>query len=341
MIAGVREILEFWKGDDVTSTNSQAFVKSQGERPLWIALALTSVFLIAEVVGGILTNSLALISDAAHMFTDAAALGVSLAAIRIGRRPADGKRTFGYYRFEILAAAFNAILLFLVAMYIIYEAYDRIGNPAQIESMSMLAVAAIGLVVNLICMRLLNKDKDESLNIKGAYLEVWSDMLGSIGVIAGAVVIKLTGWSWVDSVIAVAIGLWVLPRTWTLLKESINVLLEGVPEGLGVDEIKAELLAFEGVVDVHELHVWSISSGKASLTAHIVSPFEPGRWTMLTAEIQRLLGDRFAIYHSTIQLENSVCIQGVAEHSYQSSVQQKDMSSPTGLAKIAAPSQDR
>lgn len=322
----------------MTSTNSQAFVKSQGERPLWIALALTSVFLIAEVVGGILTNSLALISDAAHMFTDAAALGVSLAAIRIGRRPADGKRTFGYYRFEILAAAFNAILLFLVAMYIIYEAYERIGNPAQIESMSMLAVAAIGLVVNLVSMRLLNKDKDESLNIKGAYLEVWSDMLGSIGVIAGAVVIKLTGWSWVDSVIAVAIGLWVLPRTWTLLKESINVLLEGVPEGLGVDEIKTTLVGVEGVVDVHELHVWSISSGKASLTVHLVSPFKPERWPALTVDIQRLLGERFAIFHSTIQLENSVCNQGIAEHSYQAGQSgQTDLPPPSAsLAKVAA-----
>lgn len=300
----------------MTSTNSKVSNPSQGERPLWIALILTSSFLIAEIVGGILTNSLALISDAAHMFTDSAALAVSLIAIRIGRRPADGKRTFGYYRFEILAAAFNAILLFLVAMYIIYEAYQRIGNPAQIESMTMLAVAAIGLVVNLISMRLLNKDKDESLNIRGAYLEVWSDMLGSIGVIVGAVVIKLTGWSWVDSVIAVAIGLWVLPRTWTLLKESVNVLLEGVPEGLGVDEIKTALLGVDGIFDVHELHVWSISSGKASLTVHLASTYPPARWPLLTSEIRRLLSEKFAIFHATIQLENSVCDQGVAEHSY-------------------------
>ena len=306
----------------MTSTNSKTSGQSQGERPLWIALILTSTFLIAEVVGGILTNSLALISDAAHMFTDSAALAVSLVAIRIGRRPADGKRTFGYYRFEILAAALNAILLFLVAMYIIYEAYQRIGNPAQIESMTMLAVASLGLVVNLISMRLLNKDKDESLNIKGAYLEVWSDMLGSIGVIVGAVVIKLTGWSWVDSIIAVAIGLWVLPRTWTLLKESVNVLLEGVPEGLGVDDIKTALLGVDGIFNVHELHVWSISSGKASLTAHLASIYPPERWPQLTSEIQRLLGEKFSIFHATIQLENSICDQGVAEHSYSAASRQ-------------------
>lgn len=315
----------------MTSTDSKTAVQSQGERPLWIALILTSAFLIAEVIGGILTNSLALISDAAHMFTDSAALAVSLAAIRIGRRPADGKRTFGYYRFEILAAAFNAILLFLVAMYIIYEAYQRLSKPAEIESMTMLAVAALGLVVNLISMRLLTKDKDESLNIKGAYLEVWSDMLGSIGVIVGAVVIKLTGWSWVDSVIAVAIGLWVLPRTWTLLKESVNVLLEGVPEGLGVDDIKKVLLAVDGIFDVHELHVWSISSGKASLTVHLASTHAPERWPLLTSEIRRLLGEKFSIFHATIQLENSVCEQGVAEHSYASSSLQQSAESPSTI----------
>ena len=314
----------------MTSANAQTSVQGQGERRLWIALALTSSFLIAEVVGGILTNSLALISDAAHMFTDAAALAVSLAAIRIGRRPADGKRTFGYYRFEILAAAFNAILLFLVAMYIIYEAYQRIRNPAQIESTAMLFVAALGLVVNLISMHLLNKDKDGSLNIKGAYLEVWSDMLGSIGVIAGAMVIKLTGWSWIDSFIAVAIGLWVLPRTWTLLKESVNVLLEGVPEGLGIEDLKASLFGIDGIFDVHELHVWSISSGKTSLTVHVASTYAPERWPQLTIEIHRMLGEKFGISHATIQLENTVCDQGRPEHSYLSvAPQQSDAAAPS------------
>lgn len=300
----------------MSGTHSHGAEPGQNEKPLWFALALTGVFLIAEVVGGILTNSLALISDAAHMFTDAAALAVSLAAMRIGRRPADGKRTFGYYRFEILAASFNAILLFLVAMYILYEAYERIGRPAQIESTTMLIIAALGMVVNLISMRLLSKDKDSSLNIKGAYLEVWSDMLGSIGVIVGAVVIKLTGWSWVDSVLAVAIGLWVLPRTWVLLKESVNVLLEGVPEGVGVEDIKGTLLGIKGIFNVHELHVWAISSGKTSLTVHIASRSPPDQWPQLTEQIHALLVEKFDIVHATIQLENAVCAQGISEHSY-------------------------
>lgn len=304
----------------MSGTHDHSPVPGKGERPLWIALGLTTAFLVAELIGGILTNSLALISDAAHMFTDSAALAVSLAAIRIGRRPADGKRTFGYYRFEILAAAFNAILLFLVALYILYEAYERIGNPAAIESTSMLVVAALGLVVNLVSMRLLQKDKDDSLNIKGAYLEVWSDMLGSIGVIIGALVIKFTGWSWVDSFIAVAIGLWVLPRTWILLKESVNVLLEGVPEGLGVAEIKTALLGVQGIHDVHELHVWSISSGKASLTVHLVSAAAPEQWPALTSAVRKMLSQEFGVHHTTIQLENSACEQGDAEHAYRPSL---------------------
>jgi len=164
----------------------------QNERPLWIALFLTSAVLIAEVVGGILTNSLALISDAAHMFTGSAALVISLTAIRIGKRPADIRRTFGYYRFEILAAAFNSILLFLVALYILFEAYQRLKNPPEVRSTMMLMIASLGLVINVIRMRLLSAGKDASLNVKGAYREVWSDMLGSLGVIAAALIIRWT-----------------------------------------------------------------------------------------------------------------------------------------------------
>ncbi|WP_291716075.1 cation diffusion facilitator family transporter, partial [Limnobacter sp. CACIAM 66H1] len=166
-------------------------VKVEGyEKPLWIALILTTSFMVAEVVGGIFTNSLALISDAAHMFTDSAALAISLLAIQIGKKPADTKRTFGYYRFEILAAAFNAILLFVVAIYILVEAYLRISNPPDIQSNMMLIIASLGLLVNFISMKLLSQSKDDSLNVKGAYLEVWADMLGSVGVIVGALLIR-------------------------------------------------------------------------------------------------------------------------------------------------------
>ncbi|MDK6076284.1 MULTISPECIES: cation diffusion facilitator family transporter [Massilia] len=302
------------------SGHSHAAQPGQNERPLWIALILTTAFLVAEIIGGILTNSLALISDAAHMFTDTAALAISLAAIRIGKRPADSERTFGYYRFEILAAAFNAILLFLVAIYILYEAYQRLNNPPEIQSGTMLLVASFGLVINLISMRLLSSGKDSSLNVKGAYLEVWSDMLGSVGVIIGALVIRYIGWSWVDSAIAVAIGLWVLPRTWTLLKASMNVLLEGVPEGIGLAEVKDAIARVPGVASVHDLHVWSITSGKASLTAHVVQREEVTNPQALLLDIRRLVASKYDIHHSTIQIETTPCEQASDEHSFDPAV---------------------
>ncbi len=298
------------------SGHSHAVNAGQNERPLWIALGLTTAFLIAEIVGGIVTNSLALISDAAHMFTDTAALAISLAAIRIGRRPADNQRTFGYYRFEILAAAFNAILLFLVALYILYEAYQRLQHPPEIASGMMLGIAVFGLVVNLISMRLLAGGQEQSLNVKGAYLEVWSDMLGSIGVIIGALVIRYTGWTWVDSVIAVGIGLWVLPRTWTLLKASMNVLLEGVPEGIGLAEVESAILAVPGVASAHDLHVWAVTSGKSSLTVHVVSDQPPSAWPALLHAVRSTIAKQFDIHHSTIQIEDVPCEQAQEEHSF-------------------------
>jgi len=288
-------------------SHSHAAVEGQNTRPLWIALLLTTAFLVAELIGGILTNSLALISDAAHMFTDSAALAVSLAAIQIGKKAADRQRTFGYFRFEILAAAFNAILLFLVAMYILFEAYQRLKNPPQIQSNVMLLIACLGLVINLISMRLLSAGKDTSLNLKGAYLEVWSDMLGSAGVIVGALIIHFWGWGWVDSVVAVGIGLWVLPRTWTLLKASLNILLEGVPEDIGLADIEAALLRQLDVVSIHDLHVWSITSGKSSLTVHVVCPDTGADWPSLLASIRTMLASEFDIHHTTVQLEQTPC----------------------------------
>ena len=227
----------------MSASHAHGIPSTDNERALRIALALTGSFLIAEVIGGVLTGSLALISDAAHMLTDTAALAIALAAIRIARRPADRRRTYGYHRFEILAAAFNALLLFAVALYILVEAYRRFTSPPEIHSVGMLVVASIGLIVNLISIRLLSGGQSDSLNVKGAYLEVWSDLLGSIGVIVGAVVIQLTGWSWVDPLVAVAIGLWVLPRTWILLKDSLNILLEGVPEGIDLGDVEQAMPA--------------------------------------------------------------------------------------------------
>jgi len=282
------------------------------ERALKIALALTSTFLLAELIGGILTKSLALISDAAHMFTDAAALAIALAAIQIGKRPADKQRTFGYYRFEILAAAFNALLLFGVALYILYEAYQRLRAPAEVQSLGMLGIATIGLVVNIVSMRVLAGGREQSLNIKGAYLEVWSDLLGSIGVIFAAIVIRFTGWTWVDSAIAALIGLWVLPRTWILLKSSINILLEGVPEDIDLPSVEQALLTIPGVRSMHDLHVWSLTSGKTSLTVHLVTEpaVNPERDILPVARDR--LAERFGITHITIQFELRPCAQADA-----------------------------
>jgi len=274
------------------------------ERNLWIVLVLTTSFMLAEIVGGVITKSLALISDAAHMFTDAAALAIALAAVRVGKRAADHKRTFGYYRFEILAAAFNAVLLFLVAAYILYEAYQRFLSPPEIQSVGMLVIAGIGLVVNFVGMGMLRSGAGSSLNVKGAYLEVWADMLGSLGVIVAAVVIHFTRWAWVDPLVAAAIGLWVLPRTWKLLSESLNILLEGVPLDVNLHEIESALLAIPGVREIHDLHVWALSSGRNSLTVHAVLAVGGDEQSALGA-ISRTLAERFSIRHTTIQVETA------------------------------------
>ncbi|WP_424137703.1 cation diffusion facilitator family transporter [Roseomonas chloroacetimidivorans] len=267
------------------------------------ALALTGGFLLAEVAGALVFNSLALLSDAAHMLTDAAALAVALMAIRIGRRPADRRRSWGYHRFEILAAAFNASLLFLVAMYILYEAWGRFRTPAEVSSVGMLLVAAVGLAVNWISMRLLAGGSEGSLNVKGAYLEVWSDFLGSVAVIVGAAIIWATGWTWVDPVLGVAIALWVLPRTWTLLSEAIDVLLESVPRGIDLDAVDTAIRETPGVRDVHDLHVWALTSGKVALSSHVVVDPSLTREDYLEDALATMLAARFGITHATVQAE--------------------------------------
>lgn len=273
---------------------------------LAIALALTTTFLVAEVVGAYVFNSLALLSDAAHMFTDAAALAIALAAVKIGQRPPDDTRTFGYRRFEILAAAFNALLLFAVAGYVLWEGIARFFEPTEVESTGMLIVASIGLVVNLIAMRLLASGAKSSLNVKGAYLEVWADMLGSIGVIVGALVIMFTGWTWVDPVVAIGIGLWVLPRTWTLLRDTTHILLEGVPRGLELSGIRSAVASTQGVVGVHDLHVWSMTSDDASASVHVeLAPGVDGDTVRLA--VAKALNDQFGIVHATVQTEREAC----------------------------------
>ncbi|TCZ61168.1 cation diffusion facilitator family transporter [Roseicella aquatilis] len=273
------------------------------ERALLGALALTGGFLVAEVLAGIWFNSLALLSDAAHMATDATALAIAVAAVRIARRPADRRRTFGYHRFEVLAAAFNACLLFLVAAYILWEAVRRFREPAEVQSLGMLLVALAGLAVNAASMWLLRDRSEGSLNVKGAYLEVWADLLGSVGVVGAALVIRFTGWQWVDPVVGVAIGLWVLPRTWSLLKETTNVLLEGVPRGIDLDAVEQALLAVPGIAGVHDLHVWALSSGRVALSAHIEAGKALSREERLEAAVGRMLEAQFRITHAVVQVE--------------------------------------
>jgi len=282
--------------------HSHAAVTEGNAKKLTIALILTTTFLVIEFIAGIITQSLALLSDAAHMFTDAAALAIALAAIKIAKRPADNKRTFGYQRFEILAALFNASMLFFVAMYILYEAYQRFTQPPEIQSLGMLIVASIGLVINLISMKILMSSATESLNMKGAYLEVLSDALGSLGVIIGAVIIYFTNWYWVDTIIAVAIGFWVLPRTWILLKQSINILLEGVPEEVDIEKLRNDLLALDGVESIHQLKVWAITSKNIHLTVHLFAPNADRKQLHYAAA--EMLSHEHGIAEVTLQIED-------------------------------------
>jgi len=240
------------------------------------------------------------------MFTDSAALAVSLAAARFGRMPADSKRTFGYQRFEILAAAFNAALLFLVAIYILYEAWHRFVDPEPIQTTGMLVVAVLGFLVNLVTARLLHSGSGSNLNMKSAYLEVLADLVGSAGVIVAALVIMFTGHTWVDPLVAVLIGLWVVPRTWVLFKASVNILLEGVPEGLDMAEVRASILAVPGVCGVHDLHVWAVASQETSLSAHVVVNSASDSEGALSG-VALVLEQRFQIRHSTIQVESGGC----------------------------------
>lgn len=272
------------------------------ERRLGIALALTLAFLVVEVVASVTTGSLALLSDAGHMATDVAATAIALLAIRLGRRPADSKRSFGYRRLEILAAAMNAAGLFLVAGYVFYEAVRRIGHPQSIDSTGMLIVAALGLVVNAIAMRLLSGGREASLNVRGAYLEVWADFLGSIAVLIGAAIIATTGLAWIDPVVAILIALWVLPRGWQLLKSAAHVLLEGTPEGVDPDEVRQTLLSVSGVRAVHDLHVWSLTTGVPLLSAHLVINDMAG-WNAILVNLREALVSRHHIIHSTLQPE--------------------------------------
>ena len=280
---------------------------AQNRRALQITFALTFSYFIVEVVGGILTNSLALLADAAHMLTDVFGLGLALFATWIGQKPATPEKTYGYYRFEILAALTNAVVLFFISFYILYEAYFRFKSPPEVASLPMMMIAVVGLGVNLAGLGILRRGAKESLNVQGAFLEVVSDALGSVGVIIAGAIMLLTGWYYADPIFSVMIGLFILPRTWKLLMQAVNVLLEGTPAHINLAAVEEAVLTVDGVEAVHDLHVWTITSGIEALSTHIVltDNCDPKDADRVLEQLTALLKERFGIDHSTIQIEKS------------------------------------
>ena len=282
-----------------TSSMAQA-----GVRRLQLVLAMVVGYLVVEVVGALLTNSLALLADAGHMLTDAAGIGLALLAIWFARRPATPEKSFGYYRIEIFAAVANAVILFGVAAYILYEAIQRFAAPPEVVGLPMLAVASVGLVVNLISMRLLHAGAQGSLNLRGAYLEVLGDLLGSVAVIVAGVVIILTGWTPIDPIASVVIAGLILPRTWSLLREAVDILLQATPKGVDLDEVRRHVLRAQGVSDIHDLHAWTLTSGVNVVSLHAVMEPDADPAAVLD-ELCACLTDDFDMEHSTIQLETA------------------------------------
>ena len=281
-------------------------VPSAGQRhvkPLAIAFGLVVVFMVVEVIGGVLTGSLALISDAGHMATDAVGLGMALAAIVVANRAAvRSERTYGLYRLEIFAALANSVLLLLVATYVIVEAVGRMSDPPEVLTGPMLVVAIVGLLVNVAGWQLLRVGATESLNIKGAYYEVLADLAGSVGVIVAAVIMFTTNWPYADPLIAGLIGVLILPRAWSLGRQALRVLIQAAPPGLDVGDVEAALASIEGVVDVHDLHVWTLTSDMDVATVHLMTIDESDPHPVLDAA-RDLLADEYGISHATVQVE--------------------------------------
>jgi cobalt-zinc-cadmium efflux system protein len=275
---------------------------------LTVVLALTGTVFVVEVVGALLSGSLALLADAGHMATDALGIGMALAAVTLAQRPARGRRTFGLQRLEVLAAVANGLLLLGVGGYVLVEAVRRIGDPPEIHSGWMLSVALLGLAVNLGSLALLRTGQGESLNTRGAYLEVLGDALGSVAVIAAAVVIATTGWTAADVLASLVVGCLVLPRAWSLLREAFDVLLEAAPRGVDLEEVRAHVLGVSGVIAVHDLHAWTITSGLPVLSAHVVVTDEvlaDGHGGRVLDALCACLGDHFDLEHCTFQLESA------------------------------------
>ncbi len=272
-------------------------------KPLLIVFCLVATFMVVEAIAGVLTGSLSLVSDAGHMATDAIGLGMALAAILVANRATSNRsRTYGHYRLEILAALANAVLLLGVAGYVIFEAANRLQNPPEVLTGPMLAVAATGLVVNVIGWRLLRVGAEESLNVKGAYYEVIADMAGSIAAVTAALVMITTGWPYADALFAGLIGVLIIPRAWALGRQALRILVQAAPKHLDLDRITADLTSIKGVTDVHDLHVWTLTSGMEIATAHITTAAGAEDHEVLD-NAHEVLADRHSIAHATLQVE--------------------------------------
>lgn len=273
-------------------------------RRLQIVLVLTAVYMFAEAFGGWWTGSLALLADAGHMLADVAALALALMAVWFSARPATPGKTFGYYRLEILAALINGVGLVLIALFIFYEAYQRWFTAPKVRSIPMMFVAGGGLLVNLICARLLHRDRKEDLNVRGAWLHIMGDALGSAAAIVAGAVITVSGWNAADALFGMLIGLLIVWSSWHLIREATNVLLEGTPAHINLAAVEDAILATEGVTNVHDLHIWTITSGHEALSAHVIHAYSISQPNLLK-ELRTKLYDRFGVDHLTIQMETS------------------------------------
>ncbi|HEY7108016.1 MAG TPA: cation diffusion facilitator family transporter [Nitrososphaeraceae archaeon] len=278
-------------------------------RKLRIVLILIASYFVVQLIGGLAFGSLALIADAGHMLTDVAGISLSLLAIGFSRRPATPQRTYGFYRLEILATLANSVILISISVYIIYEAYQRIFQPVEVIGPSMLIIAVIGLAINLISLKVLSRSKianhgrhEESLNMQSAFLEVYSDTLGSAGVIVVALIIIFTNIYLVDALASIAIAVFILPRTWSLMKRSVHILMEGVPPEISHDEVKKAIMQVKGVTGIFKLHIWTITSGINALSAHVVI-LDPAKSQAILREISALIENKFGISNITIQIE--------------------------------------
>ncbi len=302
------------KGDHHQGSMSHGHVGplETNRKALRVAIFVTASVMILEVVGGFLSNSLALLSDAGHMLTDLLALLLSLVALRLSTRPPSSTKTYGFYRTEILAALVNGTTLVLVSAYILYQAYQRLVVPQAVEVRTMLGVAALGLIANGVAAMAMAKASSENLNIRGAYLHVLGDAMSSLGVIVGGVVILLTAWYWVDPIISVLICLVILRGAVTLVKDSANILLEAVPKGLALGEVVRTLRGIQGVKDLHDVHIWTIGSGFFAMSAHVlVDDVLTSRAGDILREINRRLREDHGIVHTTIQFECRNCEEGI------------------------------